>query len=155
METSVPPRDPLEVTVTVPVPPERAFAAFTAEIGRWWPLRRHGVGGERSLGVEIEPREGGRIVETIDGDEPAVWGTVTRWSPPDGLSFTWHPGRPADATATDVTVTFAAAPGGGTTVVLCHEGWERLSAPEAARDAYAGGWPGVLADFAACAAGAA
>jgi uncharacterized protein YciI/uncharacterized protein YndB with AHSA1/START domain len=134
--------DPVRRAVLVPVPPERAFAAFTAEIGAWWPLGSHSVGGAEATGLSLEPRAGGRIVETIRGAEPALWGTVTIWDPPRLVAFTWHPGR-APVPATEVAVRFHAE-GEGTRVELEHWGWERLDRPEASRDQYRDGWPAVL-----------
>src|SRR5262245_64229227 len=87
----------------VPVAPDRAFAAFTAEIGDWWPLETHSVGGAESAGVRMEPGVGGRIVETLGDGAAAAWGTVTAWEPPDLVAFTWHPGRDPEP-ATEVTV---------------------------------------------------
>ena len=77
----------------------------------------------------------------------AVWGTVTRWDPPDSVAFTWHPGRTADA-ASQVSVAFEAADG-KTLVRLEHTGWEIFADPVAAREKYGHGWPAVLDGFAA------
>ena len=37
---------PLVKSVVVAAAQERAFELFTAEIGQWWPLLTHSVGGE-------------------------------------------------------------------------------------------------------------
>ena len=37
-------------SVTVSASPERAFRAFTEEIGGWWPLQTHSLFGESSRG---------------------------------------------------------------------------------------------------------
>ena len=37
----------VEKSVTVSVPVERAFEVFTAEIGTWWPLHTHSIGGDK------------------------------------------------------------------------------------------------------------
>jgi uncharacterized protein YndB with AHSA1/START domain len=158
MTGSVQPEAPLEAirqSVVVPVRPERAFAAFTGEIGLWWPLARHSVGGERARDVIIEPCVGGRILEQIEGGEQAQWGTVVRWEPPQRLAFTWHPGRPDGAPATSVEVTFTPAPGDATLVAIEHSGWERLATPAETRREYLNGWPTVIGLYAGHAAGAA
>jgi hypothetical protein len=39
---------PIVKNVHVPLDPPRAFTAFTADFGRWWPLATHSVGGATS-----------------------------------------------------------------------------------------------------------
>ena len=53
------------------------------------------VGEADAVGVEIQGRVGGQIVETLADGRTSVWGTVTTWDPPHHVAFTWHPGRPA------------------------------------------------------------
>jgi len=135
---------PVRRQVVVPVPPDVAFTAWTAEIGAWWPLGKgHSVYGENGTVAFVD----GRLVEQSP-DGTAVWGSVVEWSPPDLLRVTWHPGR--DATDhTDVTVRFAAVGDGTRTLVtLEHSGWERLADPYAARDDYADGWLTVIGEYA-------
>ncbi|HEX3540352.1 MAG TPA: SRPBCC domain-containing protein [Acidimicrobiales bacterium] len=129
---------PVRREVIVDAPPERAFAVFTDEIGRWWPMVGHSVyGATAAVGFDD-----GRIVERSAEGEQAVWGTVTKWDPGRVVSFTWHPGHDADR-ASAVTVTFHDR-GERTLVVLEHTGWEIYADPEAARAEYHGGWVGVL-----------
>jgi hypothetical protein len=128
--------------VLVDAGPDVAFDVFTAGIGRWWPLARLSVYGERATTVGFED---GVIVERSATGEESEWGTVTRWEPPGAVEFTWHPGHPA-ADAGRVEVTFTAVDG-GTLVVLRHDGWEKFADPAAARAEYDRGWPGVLARF--------
>ncbi len=136
---------PLVVDLVVPCPPRRAFDYFTRDVGRWWPLATHSVGGATSLGVAFEPRAGGRLVETLADGRECVWGTVESWQPGERVRFTWHPGREA-ATAQWVEVAFAPNPA-GTRVTLTHGGWERLGRDAAAtRGNYAGGWRAVLGE---------
>lgn len=132
---------PLRREVLVSISPDRAFALFTDRIGDWWPLSRHGVFGDGTVAFED-----GRIVERSKGRE-SVWGEVTTWEPPGALAFTWHPGYGSEH-ATHVLVTFEAS-GERTLVTLAHTGWERMTDPEAARQEYGNGWPGVLAGFSA------
>jgi uncharacterized protein YciI len=60
----------------------------------------------------------GQIIERSADGDAAVWGTVSRWEPPDAVAFSWHPGQPAER-ASHVEVTFAALDG-QTRVALVH-----------------------------------
>jgi uncharacterized protein YciI len=118
--------------------PATAFDVFTARLGRWWPLAELSVYGD---GAAVS-FAGGQIIESAADGRAAVWGTVTRWEPPDAVAFTWHPGQPAEH-ASHVEVTFAAA-AGQTLVTVEHAGWEVFADPAAAREEYDHGWPMVL-----------
>jgi uncharacterized protein YndB with AHSA1/START domain len=139
---------PVEKSVLVRCDPARAFAAFTAEIAQWWPMQTHSVAQVQVRSVAIEPRVGGRIYETDADGTDSEWGRVLTWSPPHGLSMTWHPGRPAEP-HTVVELSFAAE-GDATRVRLVHRGWEALGdRAEAARESYDSGWATVFVrDFA-------
>ncbi|MFT4228162.1 SRPBCC domain-containing protein [Micropruina sp.] len=134
---------PLRRQVLVACDQATAYRVFLGEIGAWWPLDTHGcfgAGGNLAL-------TDGRIVETGPAGDVAVWGTVLAEDEPRTVTFSWHPGRDADA-ATRVTVAFT--PTGNpdaTLVTLEHTGWEAYGDPEAARDEYAGGWVTVLGSF--------
>ncbi len=134
---------PVEKSVLVRCDPARAFAAFTAEIAQWWPMRTHSVAQAQARSVAIEPKVGGRIFETAADGTESEWGRILSWSPPAGFSMTWHPGRPADP-HTVVELSFAAE-GSATRVRLIHRGWEALGAgAETARESYDGGWDTVF-----------
>jgi len=124
---------------------DRAFDVFVKRIGEWWPLGHHSVFGADSLGVEMEPRVGGRIVETGPGGQESVWGTLTAWEPRTRIAHTWHPGEDP-ATATEVEVTFT-PDGDGCTVTLTHTGWDG-EAVVSTRAGYDQGWPLVLDAYA-------
>ncbi|GAB2672386.1 SRPBCC domain-containing protein [Kribbella swartbergensis] len=132
--------------VVVPVGPERAFEAFTAEMSAWWPLRTHSVTEENAREVRLDGAVGGRIVEYDDGGEVGSWGTVSTWDPPTSVSFSWHPGTDPEQ-AGQVTVTFTAVEG-GTEVQLVHTGWERRPDGLRARVNYDTGWELVLGTYA-------
>ena len=134
---------PVHKQVTVPCSAERAFQAFTAEIGQWWPLETHGVGGDDATGVSLEGRVGGLIREHLRDGSAAVWGTVTAWEPPNRVAFTWHPGRDPEH-PTYVEVRFIEE-GGNTRVELEHTAWEQWDDAETARASYDNGWNPVLA----------
>jgi uncharacterized protein YndB with AHSA1/START domain len=139
--------EPVVATVTVPLPPDRAFELFTDGIGRWWPWGTHSVGGnDRIETIVCEGGLGGRIYERWHDGHEHVWGTITAWDPPAAASFTWRPehSTPAD---TDVTVEFEPFEE-GTRVRLTHVGWEALGeGGPAARASYDAGWPGVLSQY--------
>lgn len=134
---------PLHKSITVPWSQERAFTRFTTEIGSWWPLRTHSVGGARTVRCGFEGRVGGQIYEeTADGTR-LVWGTVLVWEPHSRTVFTWHPDRTPEV-AQNIEVRFTPA-GSGTRLELIHTGWERLGAEaKKARRAYPMGWTYVL-----------
>jgi uncharacterized protein YndB with AHSA1/START domain len=135
---------PLEKSIHVPCAPSRAFQAFTAEIGQWWPLATHSVAQDQARNVTIEPRAGGRVFETDAAGGQSDWGEVLEWAPPHRFAMSWHPGR-APASGQIVALTFVAE-GGGTRVTLRHRGWESLGADAGKiRDSYDSGWDSVLA----------
>ena len=138
---------PLVRTVTLAASADAAFRRFTAEIGSWWPLATHSVGQQKAQTVEMQPAVGGQIIESIDGSEPCVWGTIVAWDPPRRVAFTWHPGHDAGS-AQDIEVLFEPA-GSGTLVTLTHTGFERLGKEaRTARRAYPMGWTYVLGLYA-------
>jgi uncharacterized protein YndB with AHSA1/START domain/uncharacterized protein YciI len=129
---------PIRREIVVDADRDTAFEAFTAGIGRWWPVAEHSVYGTGST-VEFTD---GQIVERSASGETAIWGSLTTWDPPGALAFSWHPGRAADA-ASQVRVTFTEV-GAQTLVHLEHSGWETFDDPAAARAEYDQGWPHVL-----------
>ena len=140
---------PVVKTVRVPTDPGTAFRRFTEEMGSWWPLETHSIGRDEAEDVTVESREGGAIVERTRSGQKHVWGTITEWSPPGRLAFTWHPGRDA-STAQEVKVTFTAAGEGVTEVRLEHGGWDRFGDGAAeAREPYVPGWDLVLGRYSA------
>jgi len=134
---------PIRRAITVPWPVEQAFRRFTAELSAWWPLATHSISGPRAVRCGMDGRVGGEIYEEDDAGGRCVWGTILAWEPPGRLSFTWHPGRPAE-TAQEVEVRFTPVPS-GTRLDLVHTGWERYG-PEAkkAHRGYGLGWAYVL-----------
>jgi uncharacterized protein YndB with AHSA1/START domain len=132
---------PIVKQVRVPLDPARAFAAFTDDFGRWWPLATHSVGGATSSVGFVDDQ----IVEVTADGQRCVWGTVHRWDPPHAVAFTWHPGQAADP-HTDVLVEFA-ADDGAAVVTLTHSGWERVDAGAADLQGYHDGWDVVLTSY--------
>jgi uncharacterized protein YndB with AHSA1/START domain len=135
---------PVEKSIRVACAPARAFQAFTAEIGQWWPLSTHSVGQDQAREVVIEPRAGGRVFETDAAGTQSEWGRILEWAPPHRFTMSWHPGRAA-ASGQTVELIFAAE-GSGTRVTLRHSGWEGLGADAAkTRVSYYSGWDSVFA----------
>jgi uncharacterized protein YndB with AHSA1/START domain len=145
---------PVRRAVTVKVPQARAFAAFTAEIGRWWPKSHH-IGAVEPETFAIEPRAGGRWFERApDGTECDI-GKVLAWEPPARLVLAWQLNasfRYDPDLITEVEVRFIAAGDNTTRVELEHRKLERFGEQaETVRgriDA-PGGWPAVLEAYAA------
>jgi uncharacterized protein YndB with AHSA1/START domain len=128
---------------------EHAFSVWAERTSLWWPAS-HSVSGAPEA-VTIEPRAGGRIYERAPGGEEHDWGQVVAWEPPRRLVYSWHL-RQDRADATEVEVSFAPAPGGGTAVAIVHRGWERLGARgPGLRERNVRGWGGLLPAFRAAA----
>jgi uncharacterized protein YndB with AHSA1/START domain len=140
--------EPVVKEMLVPVDPDAAFRRFTLELGSWWPRATHSLSQEHCADVRMDPWVGGRLYEVADDGTEQVWGSILAWSPPAGVSFTWHVGRAPDDRPQRVQVQFRAE-GSGTHVRLEHGDWDIVGAEaEAMRTGYDGGWTGVLAAFA-------
>lgn len=143
---------PVRKTVTVKVPPERAFAVFTADLGRWWPASHH-IGQTPFQTVVMEPRNGGRWYEIGQDGAQCQWGHVMVWDPPRRLVLAWQiSGQWAfdPDLITVVEVAFTPQADGATRVDLEHRDLERLGdAAEPMRAAFESpdGWAGVLETF--------
>jgi uncharacterized protein YndB with AHSA1/START domain len=83
--------EPIRRSIVVPVPPDRAFAAFTDGVTDWWPSHHH-FGNADIEQVVIEGREGGRwYTRHVDGSESST-GYVEAWEPPSRLVLVWQIG---------------------------------------------------------------
>ena len=137
-------------SITVRVPMEDAFRAFTAEMGEWWPLAVKSVAMEKAETVVVEPSVGGRVYEREQGGIEHPWGEVLVWESPSRFSFSWHPGR-ATETAQTVDVRFTPV-AEGTRVELEHRGWESLVGIDGEiPDHFESGWDEALASYVALA----
>jgi uncharacterized protein YndB with AHSA1/START domain len=140
---------PIRRSILVGCPVERAFLVFTEEMSSWWPLDTHSrasdeeLPGVTAVGVEVEPREGGQVLERLSNGERLSWGRILVWEPPSRLVIAWKPnGRPQPPTELELRFR---AEAGGTRVELEHRGWERLGQKgEKARAGYVSGWPKVF-----------
>ena len=125
--------------------PADTFRLFTDQIGAWWPVRTHGLFGDRSGGVAFAA---GALVERSVTGETTAWGEVQAWEPPSRLVLTWHPGR-SDGPHSVVEVTFT-GDADGTRVEIPHRGWDAFGeGAMAARRDYTGpsAWGGLLDRF--------
>ena len=124
--------DRVSVTVTVAVPPARAFAAFTEEIDLWW--RRglvYRVAGRKPGTLVLEPRAGGRLFEQYEGARPGEGprthevGRITIWEPPRRLAFEWRGANFQVGEVTLVAIAFTPTES-GTRLDLVHSGFAAL-----------------------------
>lgn len=140
-------------SVSVPLPPERAFELFTARMTEFWPSE-HSIGESAIAEVVLEPRVGGRWYERgVDGAE-CDWGRVAEWAPPGKVVLHWQIGanwKFDPDLSTEVELTFTAEEPGRTRVDLRHRHLERYGdQAEQMRAVFdsPGGWTGTLAAFA-------
>ncbi|MFH1806325.1 MAG: SRPBCC domain-containing protein [Pseudomonadota bacterium] len=136
--------DPVTVEITAPVDPDQAFALFSGDFGKWWPIASHSLSKEKCTGLEMRPGLGGKIIETAQGIAPVIWGEIEIWLPGEQLSFTWHPGWDA-GDYTRISVTFDQNRFGHCEIRLVHWEWENLGEiATPIRDSYVTGWPYVF-----------
>jgi Activator of Hsp90 ATPase homolog 1-like protein len=146
---------PVRKTVVVRSSPAEAFEVFTARIDHWWP-KTHGLGTAPVRESIIEPFAGGRWYTKCEDGTDVVVGHVRVWQPAERLVVSWEinaqwkPDARA-AFASEVEVRFIAEDSASTRVELEHRDFERMGAPDGdtMRNAVNGGWPGLLALFAA------
>lgn len=125
------------VAIRVGATPERAFHAFTTEIGRWWRPNPMFAFTPRSPGVlSFEPGEGGRLIETLPSGKVFEIGPVLAWEPPHRLAFGWRQARFEPGQDTRVEVRFEAV-AGETRVTVEHQGWDSVPAEHPARHGFA------------------
>jgi uncharacterized protein YndB with AHSA1/START domain len=140
---------PVRHAITVSASPERAFEAFTSDIGRWWPPT-HKIGAAAFRSAVIEPRAGGRWFEVGEDGRECQWGDVLAWEPPARVLLAWRirPDWKFDpALLTEVEVKFTPTSDGGTRVELEHRLLENMGeGAEGARSTFESerGWPGIL-----------
>ena len=132
---------PIRKVLVVALAVDAAFAAFTRDIARWWPLRTQSLTLEAATGCVLEPEEGGRLYETSDAAPPRIWGSVVTWSPPDLLTLSWGPGDLEDA-PTLVEVRFGALGSQRSRVELNHGGWRSAQLERCIE--HQQGWDAVL-----------
>ena len=146
---------PVQTSIVVAAPIERAFSVFTEGMASWWPTTHHILEAELAEMV-FEPRQGGHIYDRgVDGSE-CRWARVLVYEPPERVVFSWDINlewkREDDPERTsEVEVRFVAEGPNSTRVELEHRGIERHGEGwEAMRDAVGspGGWHAGLEAFA-------
>lgn len=145
-------------SVSVPLPPARAFELFTTRMTDFWP-KEHSIGNSEIAEVVVEPRTGGRWFERgVDGGE-CRWGRVAVWEPPRKVVLLWQIGadwRFDPAFETEIEVTFTEEHPGRTRLDLRHRNLQRYGDDaERMRSIFddPAGWTGTLAGFADVCAG--
>jgi uncharacterized protein YndB with AHSA1/START domain len=124
------------VALRVATTPERAFAAFTDEIGQWWQPNALFQLTPAGPGVmAFEPGPGGRLVERQPGGGEYEVGRITLWHPPAELAFQWRPASFSPDQSTEVHVRFEPI-GDQTRVVVEHTGWDTLAQTHVARHGF-------------------
>lgn len=146
------------LSVSVGVPPERAFDMFVGDIGRWWKKdNTHWIDQDRAVEMRIEPRVGGRWLEVHDAatGEGVEIGRVTVYEPGRRIAFQWRLPFWPDGGDSDLELTFTPLGADGTRVDLVHDLSRSLLAPERLAS-YGTGWRSLLGYYQAhCAATAA
>ncbi len=123
------------VALRVRATPERAFEAFTAEIGAWWTPNALFAFTPRAPGVlSFEGRE--RLIETREGGKVFEIGRVTVWEPGARLVVGWRQATFTPDMATQVEVTFEAVGEDETRVTVIHTGWDSVPQAHAARHGF-------------------
>ena len=142
---------PVRKLVRVKAPIAHAFEVFTSGLTRWWP-RDHCVGKKPLRSVRLEPKLGGRWLETDEEGTETTVATVILWEPPHRFVMLWQVSaqwKPDMSMKSEVDVRFVAAGPEATTVELVHHKFETMGMEAGAsmRRDVDGGWPGLLQRF--------
>jgi len=128
------------VALRVKASPDRAFEAFTREIGAWWRPSALFAFTPRDPGrLAFEPGANGRLIETLANGKVFEIGRVRAWEPPKRLVFGWRQATFAPEQNTEVEVRFEPV-GEETRVTVEHVGWDSVPMAHVARH----GFPNAL-----------
>ncbi len=135
--------DPITYTIEVPCDQKKAFEVFV-DMGSWWPLEKRSMslmqGGQPAKSLQIDPKQGGKIVEIAHDDTEHLWGTIKSFDPHDFFSMDFHMGMPPE-TASLVEVRFTTLGENQTRVALTQSNWEAFGdMAEMMRDGYGSSW---------------
>lgn len=141
---------PVVKTVEVKRTAEDAFRIFTGEIAAWWPMGQHTraktAAGERTERVDMDPRVGGRLYETLTTGEEREWGEVLAVEPGRRIRFSFSMSRTKDFSG-EVEVTFDPTGPESCRVTLTHTHWERYGdEADPMRRAFDNGWDEVFTE---------
>jgi len=124
------------LSLRVAASPERAFKAFTEEVGLWWqpnPMFRFTP---RSPGVvSFEGGLGGRFIETLPNGKVFEIGRITEWAPGARLAFGWRQASFTPDQHTAVEVRFEPV-GEETRITVEHRGWDSVPPEHVARHGF-------------------
>ncbi len=124
------------VSLRVAASPQRAFEAFTREIGEWW--RPNGLFQLTPRGdgeLRFEGGEGGRLVTALPNGKEFEIGRITAWRPGERLAFTWRQATFGPDQLTQVEVRFEPV-GEETRVTVEHRGWDAIPQEHVARHGF-------------------
>jgi activator of Hsp90 ATPase-like protein len=122
--------EPLLKTIEVPCNQKLAFTVFL-EMNTWWPTNRFATSVMRGSSVrtiQVDAREGGRIVEVAADEREHLWGTIRTYQPYDYLNIDFHIPHPAEENPgfTTLEVRFTVLDNDRTRVELKQSNWEKL-----------------------------
>lgn len=121
------------VSLRVDASPERAFEAFTRDVGLWWRPNALFPFTPRSPGVvSFEGEGGGRFIERLANGQVFEIGRITVWEPGVRLAFGWRQASFSPDQLTAVEVRFEPM-GEQTRVTVEHRGWDSVPADHVAR----------------------
>lgn len=123
------------IALRVRATPQRAFEAFTAEIGQWWKPNSLFAFTPRAPGLlSFEGTE--RLIETRAGGKVFEVGKVRVWEPGVRLVFGWRQAAFTPDMATEVEVLFEAVGEGETRVTVNHVGWDSVPTEHVAKHGF-------------------
>jgi hypothetical protein len=143
---------PVRKQLVVKASQSRAFAAFTAEMSRWWPAT-HSILKSPLKECVIEPRAGGRWYAVGEDGSSCQTGYVIAWHPPGELVLAWQINAEWQYDpdlVTEVEVKFIAESADTTRIELEHRHLERMGEKGAnARSAVdsPNGWSAIIESF--------
>lgn len=124
----------VQLEITIPLPPEDAFATFVQQMDVWWP--RRGVfpysfapATTHPLYIRFEPQLGGRYFETFLDESEYVIGRISVYQPPERLGYSWK--DPAWQGETKIALAFTAE-GAGARVIYQQDGFDKAGVPDLA-----------------------
>ena len=104
------------ITIDIEASVERTWQLMIEDVGKWW-RSDFLICGDDSLGMQLDPRPGGQLVEKT-GDGGYVWGNVLSFLPNKQLSYVAQIVPPWGGPAQSVVQIELSANGDATTLKL-------------------------------------
>ena len=124
------------VSLRVPAAPERAFDAFTRNIGDWWrPNSLFRIVRSGDGRMDFEPGVGGRLLMHLADGGTFTVGHISVWEPGVRLVMGWRHDSFAEDQCTELEVRFEPV-GAETRVTVEHRGWDAIPQAHAARHGF-------------------